>query len=724
MNETRLDYEPGRDGVARFWLIAPEGMPCVLQSGFFDRLDKAVAAFQADDSQTGGILMSARDGVFADGADIREIAGLMERGDGARALRDWSARASRSLRQLELCGKPLVAAVNGRALGGGLELALACHRRILLARPGHDVGLPEATLGLLPGGGGTQRLPRMIGIEAALPLLLEGRRLSPEEALRQGLVDELAANAEGLLAQARRWLADAPDAVKPWDRKGFRVPGGAGPLSPSAPVSFLAGTARVKARQSRYPAGRAILSCVFEGTIVPMDKGLEIESIQFGQLAAGAVARNLVRGFMRRSALRKPRPDGASTGLRVGRLGVVGAGMMGRGIANHAASRGMEVRLIDRDPQGTAAAIEAIAGDRAREVEKGRLCERTAASILARISPAATMDALADCDLVVEAAFENLQLKQDIIADAARVAGAGALLASNTSTLSIEAIAGASDRADRVLGLHFFSPVERMPLVEIVRAKETSAAAVADAIAFVLQLDKIPIVVSDSPGFYTSRVFCTYIDEAMAMLAEGIAPALIENAARNWGLPASPLAVADEVSLDLQVHVIEQARQRGLPDRLLRGHAWPVIERMVALGRLGRKSRAGFYDYGGEGKRLWPELARLWPALPQQPDADEVARRLLYVQSVETLRCLAEGVVPDAVSADVGAVLGIGFPAWTGGTISLIETVGADAFARECAALADRHGTRFSLDGLEETMSRVVPGATPSQATREKQPAE
>jgi 3-hydroxyacyl-CoA dehydrogenase/enoyl-CoA hydratase/3-hydroxybutyryl-CoA epimerase len=710
VNQTRLHYQPGTDGVALLRIETPAGVPCVLHSGFFDQLDEAVAAFSGDDSQSGGILTSDREGVFGDGADIGEITGLLEARATARELRDWSLRANRSLRRLEQCGKPVVAAMNGRAFGGGFELALACHRRILLDGAGVEVGLPEVSLGLLPGGGGTQRLPRMIGIEAALPLLLEGRRVGPQDALRLGLVDELAATPQQLHAQARQWLASAPEAIKPWDRKGFRLPGGAGPLSAAAPVSFLAGTARVKARQSRYPAGKAILTSVFEGTIVPFDRGLETESLEFGQLAAGPVARNLVRNFTRRAGLRRRSPADAAAGLQVRRLGVIGAGMMGRGIANHAAGMGIEVRLMDRDPQATADAIAAIGRQRAVEVEKGRLDAPAAEGIIGRIAPVSSMPEFAGCDLVIEAVFENLSLKQELAGELARVTGEAALLASNTSTLSVTAIGEASTRAERVLGLHFFSPVERMPLVEIVRGKQTSAAAIADAVGFVRQIGKVPIVVNDSPGFFTSRVFCTYIDEAMAMVAEGVSPALIENAARNWGLPVSPLAVADEVSLDLQVHVIEQGRALGLPETLLRGHAWPVIERMAALGRLGRKSKAGFYEYGDGGKQLWPGLGELWPVQPTQPEAGHVARRLLYVQSVETLRCLAEGVIADVASADIGAVLGIGFPAWTGGTVSLIETVGAEEFERECAVLAARHGARFSLEGLRETIDRVLSG--------------
>ncbi len=713
---TTLHITTDADGIATFLIDMPERGQNVLTPAFHADLARAIDRLCADDGLIGAILTSARPSGFMAGADLREILPLMEAGLTPAAAAAWVRPGSALFRRLESCGKPVVAALNGLALGGGFELALACHRRILVDRPDAIVGLPEVTLGLLPGAGGTQRLPRLIGIEKALPLLLEGRSVGPAEALRLGLVDALAAP-EALLDAARDWLRARPPARAPWDEKGFRVPGGAGPLAPHAPRTFQAGTARLKATRSCYPAPRAILSAVYEGTQVPIDTGLRIESAYFGHLMAGPVAANLVRSFLRRGEARRRAAFGTAraSGLAVRRLGVLGAGMMGAGLANVAAGAGLDVTLLDRTAEAAGKGLAHARGQRERDVARGLLPAGKAEALLGRIHPTDRTADLAGADLIIEAVFENRAVKTEIIAATAPLLADSGLFASNTSTLPISSLATAAPRPERFIGLHFFSPVERMPLVEVIVGRATADQSVADALAFVSRLGKVPIVVHDSPGFYTSRVFCTYIDEAMAMLAEGVAPALIENAARMLGFPAPPLAVTDEVSLDLQQLVIDQARADGLDARFLRGAAAPVVARMVALGRLGRKSGAGFYDYAADGsKRLWPGLAELWPVAAHQPAVEEVGRRLLFIQALESARCLAEGVIDDAATADLGSVLGIGFPAWTGGALSVIPTVGRDVFLAACARFAATAGARF--EGAPALLADIPGSAGPRRA--------
>ena len=700
---TTIDYTTDADGIVTLTIDVPGRPLNVLTPAFLADLGRAVDLIVADPAVIGAILTSGKTSGFMAGADVKEILALHDGGITAPGAARWAVDAAAVLRRLETCPKPIVAAMNGLALGGGYEVALACHRRIALDTPAVRIGLPEVKLGLLPAGGGTQRLPRMIGIEAALPLLLEGMTLTATDALRSGLVDDVAADPAVLMDKARGWLLTRPAAVAPWDVKGFRVPGGAGPLAPHAAQSFMAGTSRLKATRRCYPAPLAILSAVYEGTQVPFDTGMRIEAKYFGTLLADKIAGNLMRSFLRTGAARKRVfGDPARAPLAVRRIGVLGAGMMGSGIANAAVGAGVEVMLYDADPAATARGLAHAQKDRARAVARGSLTEAQAQATLARITPTEDLAAFAGADLIIEAVFEDRAVKGDILGRAQAMLGAGGFIASNTSTLAISGLATAVADPARFIGLHFFSPVERMPLVEVIVGAETSAETIADALAFVARLKKTPIVVHDSPGFYTSRVFCTYIDEAMAMLAEGISPALIENAARMAGFPAPPpLSVTDGVSLDLQARGIGQAKADRLDARFLRAHAEPVVARFNTLGRLGRKTGGGFYDYAADGgKQLWPGLADLFPQAADQPTAEAVGKRLLYVQALESARCLAEGVIDDEATGDIGSVLGIGYPAWTGGALSLISTIGPERFAAECAGLAQSCGARFSPDDV------------------------
>jgi len=681
-------------GVALVTIDCPGLSVNVYTDEFTQQMRAAIDQIHKDPAIVGAVITSGKDGFMA-GADLKALSAAIDAaiGGGPLAAPRFDTE-NQFMRCMETGGKPFAAAVHGAALGGGLELCLACHYRAISDDPASIIGLPEVKAGLLPAGGGTQRLPRMIGIEAALPLLLDGNPVSATRALELGIVDAVVPR-DNLVEHARQWVLANRDASQPWDRKGWSIPGGAGALAGHASRSFYAGVAQVRSRtQDNYPAPLAILSAVYEGTQLPFDRGMAVEARYFAQLASDPVARNLIRTqFVNRKRHERlaHRPSGVPAS-QVSRLGVLGAGMMGVGIAYAAAHAGLPVVLLDASRQ------QADDG-KARAVDIARRAggEQAAVRCEALISATARYDDLRDCDFVIEAVFETRAIKSEVLGHVSEVLGKNAILASNTSTLPITGLADYSDRPEHFIGMHFFSPVERMPLLEIIIGARTSRETQARAMDLARLLRKTPIVVNDSPGFFTSRIFCTYVDEAMAMLSEGISPALIENAARMAGMAASPLAVLDEVSLDLQQRVVDQARADGLDNRFLRNHARPVISRMNTLARLGRKSGGGFYDYPAGGrKRLWSGLSDVFPLASDQPDVEIVRQRLLYIQALESVRCLDEGVITAPADADIGAILGLGFPAWTGGPLSMIETVDVSAFLHSCDALAAAYGPRFA----------------------------
>jgi 3-hydroxyacyl-CoA dehydrogenase / enoyl-CoA hydratase / 3-hydroxybutyryl-CoA epimerase len=647
-----------------------------------------------------GIIVTSAKPVFAAGWDLADLLGILDAGVVAKREAFVGSRAYGDLlRRLETCGKPVAAAVNGLALGGGLELALACHYRVLADDPSAVVGVPEVKVGLLPGAGGTQRLPRLIGIEKALPLLLEGRHLRPAEALQIGIVHELAPAAR-VVDRARLWLQGQPDARAPWDRKGFQVPGGNSIAMPSVGMTFMMGSALVaKSTLRNLPAPTAILSAAFEGLQVPIDVGLTIEGKYFAKLIADPVARNLVRTLFinKGHADRLVRRPSGVVKSKVTRLGILGAGMMGAGIAHVSALAGIECVLLDRTRETAERGKLYSSNVLERSVEKGRITQQEAAAVLARIRPTESYSDLAGCDLVIEAVFEDRDIKARVTQQAEAILAPPAVFASNTSTLPISGLAAASRRQSQFIGIHFFSPVERMPLVEVIVGKQTGPDTLARALDYVGQLRKTPIVVNDSRGFYTSRVFGTYCNEGRSMLEEGIEPALIENAGRFAGMPVGPLAVADEVSLELQYKVVKQT-QADLGEQYPHPTGWNVLRHFVEdLGRLGRKSGSGYYEYPqGAKKVLWSGLAREYPRLAQQPALAELQKRLLYIQALETARCFDEKVLTDVADADLGSILGWGFPAHTGGTLSFIDTMGVANFVAECQRLASVHGPRFA----------------------------
>ncbi|MDR3418789.1 MAG: 3-hydroxyacyl-CoA dehydrogenase NAD-binding domain-containing protein [Nevskia sp.] len=693
-----FQVEIGQDRIAVLKINLADRTMNVLTPAFERELAETVERLAADASVKGLVLTSGKQAFIA-GADLKALVELFERETTPRQAAAMSQSTSRLFRRIETCGKPVAAAINGLALGGGFELCLACHYRVLADDPRAVVGLPEVKVGLLPGAGGTQRVPRLAGIARGLPLLLEGRHLKPQEALQLGLVHELAPQ-EQVVERARAWIAQGGKAQQPWDAKDYKVPGGAGISDPVIATLFTATTAAVqKSTQRNYPAPLAILSAVFEGTQVPIDTGLRIESKYFGQLATGAAARNLIRAmFINKTAAdslaRRPAGFAAS---KVGRLGMLGAGMMGAGIAYSAAAAGIEVVLLDTSEALAKKGKDYTRGLVAKGIESGRLDTAAGKAIEERIRTTCRFEDLAGCELVIEAVFENRALKAEVTRKAEAVIPASAVFASNTSTLPITGLAEASVRPAQFIGLHFFSPVDRMPLVEVILGRATAPATVAKALDFVRQIRKTPIVVNDSRGFYTSRVFGMFNHEGMRMLAEGVDPALIENVSRAAGMPVGPLAVSDEVSLELIEKVMAQS-EADLGGRYVKPAGYDVVRRFVhELKRPGRKAGQGFYDYPQGGrKQLWPGLREIYPPAATQPAPEEIRKRILYIQAIETVRCLEEDVLTHPADADLGAILGWGFPAWTGGPLSLIETVGLQSFVADCERFAKAYGSRYA----------------------------
>jgi len=681
--------------------------------------EQSVAAFKAaaekvlaDPAVTGIIITSARSDFLA-GADLDRLAGASDAAQVYAGMQGYQGL----LRKLETGKKPVVAAINGTALGGGYELALACHRRIVADDAKIQIGLPEVLVGLMPGAGGTQRLPRMIGARNALPLMLEGRKLAPAAALKAGLVDQVVPR-EQLLDAAKAWLASKPEASQPWDRKGYRVPEG-GVQSPGGYQTFMAGTALLHAKTyGNYPAPLAILSSVYEGLAIAFDPALRIEARYFAQIATGTVAHSMIRTlfFSMGEANKLGRRPAEVPPTALSKVGVLGAGMMGAGIAYVSALAGLRVVLIDSSQEAAEKGKGYSAKLLGEAVAKGRMNEAEKTTILDRILTTTDYAPLADSQLVIEAVFEDRAIKAEVTKKAEAVIGADAVYASNTSTLPITGLAEASERPANFIGLHFFSPVDRMPLVEIIKGKKTNARTLAIAMDYVKRIRKTPIVVNDSRGFYTSRVFGTYVQEGLAMLSEGVAPALIDNVGRMSGMPVGPLALSDEVSLDLMYKVAKQTRE-DLGNKFVERPGGAVVSMMVEqLGRIGKKAGKGFYEYPADGKkRLWPGLAEHFKPAAEQPAPDELKRRFLYVQALEAVRCLDENVVTDPRDADVGSILGWGFAPYSGGAISLIDGIGAAKFVAECKVLARKHGPRFNppkrLVEMAKTGGRFYPTA-------------
>jgi len=705
-----VNYSVDAEGIATVEFDYPGKSQNILNAGSMGAYAEVMRKALADPAVKGIVVASAKKDFIA-GGDLAEMAGCTDAAAFHGSINDWHAL----MRAIELGGKPVAAALNGTTLGGGLEVALSCHHRVAADNPKARFGFPEVTLGLLPGAGGTQRTPRLTGMQAAAPLLMEGKRIKAAEALKMGLIHAVVPMGEERQA-ARKWVAEAVASgvkpLQPWDAKGFRTPGG-GPGTPNGMQMLMAANAMLREKTyDNYPAPKHILSCVYEGLSTNLDTGLAIESRYFTNLVMSPVSKNMIRSLffgMNEANKLASRPAGIPP-QKYTKIGMLGAGMMGAGIAMSTAVAGIDVVLLDTSQEAADRGKDYAQKQWGKQVAKGRMTQEAMDALLARIHPTADYAALKGCELVVEAVFEKREIKADVTRKTEAVIAADAIFASNTSTLPITGLADASVRPANFIGLHFFSPAEKMPLVEIIVGKTTSDATLARSMDYVRAIGKTPIVVNDSRGFYTSRVFGTYVSEGMALLEEGVAPALIDKAGLMAGMPVGPLALADEVSIEL-VHKIAQQTRADLGGAYVERAADRVAARMVAaLGRLGRKSGAGFYDYPAEGqqhatKHLWPGLAEQFPVKAQQPSPDEIIERLILVQSVETARCLDEKVLRAPIDADVGAILGWGYPPFRGGPIGWLHTLGLPAAVAALDRLTAKHGPRFAAPAMLRDMA-------------------
>ena len=710
---TFIDYTVENGIAILSWNM--EGHPMnVMNEPSMTAFHAALVGAMADPAVVGLIITSGKDSFFA-GADLKSLETLIA---GPIDLpRQFAAtmQINQLLRSYETGGKPVVAAINGHALGGGYEIALACHYRVAIDNPKTQIGLPEAKIGLFPGAGGTQRLPRLIGIEAATPLMLEGRTVAPDEALKLGMVNELVADRPALLEAATRWIRANPTAIQPWDewnpktgniqpRENFRVPGGNIQSPKIAPMVTVATAMMMDKTKGNYPAQQAILQCLYEGLHLNIEQGIKIEARYFTKLLARPEPRAMIRTlFLAMGEANKgaARPKNVPP-VPLRKVGILGAGFMGAGVAYVTAMAGMEVVLKD---------VTAEAAERGKDysrklfekaISRGKSTPEKAEKTLALIKTTDSVADFADCDLVVEAVFENRDLKNTVLAETEPVLNERAIWGSNTSTLPITGLASASARPAQFIGLHFFSPVEKMQLVEIILGQQTTDEALAVAIDYTMRIRKTPIVVHDGRGFYTSRCFGTYTSEGCEMLYEGIDPLLIERAGEQAGMPVGPLDVADAVAIDLSYKVIGQAiaDEGGSYAEAEASGRLPnfakVVKTFYDLGRYGKKNGKGYYAYPEGGKKyLWEGLADLYPRAPEQPTVAALKQRLLHRQAIEAVRCLEEGVLTNPTDGDIGSILAWGFPPYTGGVFSYIDGLGVAAFVADLDQLTAQHGDRF-----------------------------
>jgi 3-hydroxyacyl-CoA dehydrogenase / enoyl-CoA hydratase / 3-hydroxybutyryl-CoA epimerase len=716
---THFTHDIDGDGIALVTWNSPGRSMNVIDPAVTEELAAIVDELATDGAVKGAVITSGKD-TFCAGADLavletlsRTFAELVKtQGEEAANLRlfEDSRKWSLLCRRIETCGKPWVAAINGTAMGGGFELTLACHHRIASDNGKTRLGLPEVKVGLFPGAGGTQRVARIMQPADALQFLLKGDQLQVARAKAMKLIDAVVP-AGDLIRAAKDWIKSSPSAKAPWDVDGFKLPGG--PVYSKAGMMVFPPANAIYRRETydNYPAARAIMQVVYEGLQLPMDQALRVESRWFAKILRSPEAAAMIRSlFVSLGELNKGarRPAGVPA-KPIKKIGVLGAGFMGAGIAYVSALAGIEVVLIDRDPETAEKGKAHSQKLMTDQVNRGRATTADRDAVLARIKPSADFVALKDCDLVIEAVFEDRKVKEEVISRAQNVIGDQAIFGSNTSTLPITSLAAAFKDRARFIGIHFFSPVERMMLVEIIMGKETGDAALAMALDYVRAIRKTPIVVNDSRGFYTSRVVGTYIREGQLMLTEGVPAAMIENVGRMAGMPVGPLALNDEVAVDLAWKILK-ATEADLGEKMIDQKQKALLEEMVEKrGRFGRKNGKGFYDYPQNGpKRLWPGLADLQPTKldPDTIDVADLERRLLAMQALESARCIEEHVVTDVREADVGSILGFGFAPFTGGTISYIDGMGLKAFVDLCNRLTKTCGERFKPGKLLTDMAK------------------
>jgi len=708
---TSVKYEKDQDNIVHLILDKPNAGANLMDAEFTASLVAAVKKLK-EDNWSGVLFRSAKTTFFA-GGSLDDLHATTK--ENAQPLFDMVSQIKHAMRELETSGKPVVACINGAALGGGWELALACHYRVALSK-GVVLGLPEVTLGLLPGGGGVVRMSRLLGLQAALPFLTEGKQFKPAQGQKLGLIDEIVDTVDGLVNAAVNWIKANPKVQQPYDVKGYRVPGGT-PTTPSLAKMLPIAPAMMRVQtKGTMPAPESILSVMVESLQVDIDSAMRIETRYFVELVCSQVAKNMIgtlwfqlneikAGASRPKVIEKSKTK---------KVGVLGAGMMGAGIAYSSALKGIDVVLKDvalESAEKGKAYSQAILDKR---VKKKRLNEDKRDAILNSIKATANAEDLKGCDLIIEAVFEDRGLKAKVTQEAEAQIDSSAVVASNTSTLPITGLAEASGRPENFVGLHFFSPVDKMPLVEIICGEQTSNETLAKAYDFVLQIGKTPIVVNDGRGFFTSRVFGTFANEGMAMLGEGIPAAAIENAAFLAGYPVGPLAVTDEVSLTL----VEKIRNQTIKDLQEEGEPYPVhpsdsvVDRMLESGRAGKLSGAGFYSYPEHGssksgkKHLWEGLNEKFETKDCAYSVEEIKDRLLYIQAIEAVRCLEEKVLTSIRDANVGSIMGIGYPIWTGGALQFINQTGLPEFIKRADVLAEQCGERFTVPKHLRDMAR------------------
>jgi 3-hydroxyacyl-CoA dehydrogenase/enoyl-CoA hydratase/3-hydroxybutyryl-CoA epimerase len=704
MAENTIQWDKDADGIVTLILDDPTGGANVMNEHYKESMHKAVERLAAEkDSVTGVVITSAKKTFFA-GGDLTAIIKITPEHAGEAFAEVEEIKAD--LRKLETLGVPVVAAINGAALGGGLEIALACHRRIAADVKGSAIGLPEVSLGLLPGGGGVTRTVRMMGIQNAfVNVLSQGTRFNPKKAKETGLVDELVGSVDELVPAAKAWIKANPEAhTQPWDAKGYRMPGGT-PSSPAlaAILPSFPSLLRKQIKGANMPAPRAILAAAVEGAQVDFDTASRIESRYFTELATGHVAKNMIQAFffdMQAINAGGSRPEGIGK-TPITKIGVLGAGMMGAGIAYVSAKAGFDVVLKDVTIEAANKGKNYSEKLEAKALERGRTTEEKSKTLLGRITPTADAKDFAGVDFVIEAVFESQELKHKVFQEIEDVVEPNAILGSNTSTMPITGLATGVKRQEDFIGIHFFSPVDKMPLVEIIKGEKTSDEALARVFDYTLAIGKTPIVVNDSRGFYTSRVIGTFINEALAMLGEGVEPASIEHAGSQAGYPAPPLQLSDELNMEL-MHKIAVASRKGVEDAGGTYHAHPaeaVVETMISLGRPSRLSGAGFYEYvDGKRTQLWPGLREQFTSGTSKPPLQDMIDRMLFAEALETQKCFDEGVITTTADANIGSIMGIGFPPWTGGAAQFITGYpgGKAAFVARAKELAAKYGDRFN----------------------------
>ncbi|HFQ94591.1 MAG TPA: 3-hydroxyacyl-CoA dehydrogenase [Anaerolineae bacterium] len=695
-----INYQKDEQNIVTLTLDVPGRSANVINAEFGAAFAAALERLAAEDELAGVIITSGKK-MFMAGADLEDTDLFAD----AQKVFEMGEALKAGFRRLETLGVPVVAALNGTALGGGYELALACHHRIALDDPKIKIGFPEVTLGLIPGGGGIIRLTRLLGLQASFPYLMEGKQLKPQAAKAAGLIDDLAADREEMMAKARAWILAHPQAKQPWDEPGYRMPGGDGRHPKMVQMLSIAPAMLRKRTYGNYPAPEAIMDTAVKGSLVDFETATRIESRAFAAIATGSVARNMINAFwfqLNEINAGGSRPDLPPTETR--KVGVLGAGMMGHGIAYVTAWAGMDVVLKDVTREKAEAGKAQVAALIDKRVSRGRMTAAQKEEILGRIQTTGSAADLAGCDLVIEAVFEDRELKGRVTEETEAVLGETAVFASNTSTLPITGLAERSKRPSHFIGLHFFSPVHKMKLVEIIVGAQTSDETLAKAFDYVQKIRKTPIVVNDSRGFYTSRVFGTYVNEGMALLGEGQHPHAIEMAGLQAGMPVGPLAVSDEVSLSLMRHIREQTKKdlaaegQELPDH----PAYRVLDVMLAENRLGKAHGAGFYEYPEGGQKfLWPGLRERFGLNGRDKLSQaEMIERMMFIQAIETARCYEEGVLRSVADANIGSIFGWGFAPFKGGTLQYINDYGLPAFVARSQELAERYGERFRPPAL------------------------